>query len=142
MLPLKPVKRLSEAGLKRRQNFEYVTISLAPNQMEAFTFECGMSAIIQRLEVDSPAVVQMWGHPEYDTRVDPNPYTFRATADHLMDDGSTALRDGTIIKTRQYSIFTNLETPSQPQVYGTITNIGTTLKKITLKIQYLTVEEF
>ena len=142
MLPLVPLKKLSDAGLKRRQVFEIQTINLQPNETEAFTLDCGKSAIIQRLEVSHPALVQVWGVPDYNTQIDPNPYTFRATSDHLFDDGSTYLRDGTIIKTRQYSIFANLQSPSQPQVYGTITNIGAILTRITLKIQYLTIEEF
>lgn len=142
MLPLLPRKKLSDAGLKRRQIFEFRSINLLPNQTEEFVLECGMSAIVQRLELDSPAVVQFWGTPDYNPAIDPNPYTFRATPDHLFDDGSTGLADGTIIRTRQYSVFVNLESPSQPYMYGTIMNTGATAKQINLKIMFLTVEEF
>jgi|SRR5690606_12928004 len=141
-LQLAPVKKLSEAGLKRRKTFEFTTQRLVPNEAETFIFECGLSAIVQRLEVSAPCLIQVWGDPTFNAAVDRNPYTFRATEDHLFDDGSTALRDGTIIKTRQYSIFVNLEDPALPYMYGVVTNTGTQTQPITIKITYLTVEEF
>jgi hypothetical protein len=134
-------KKLSEAGLRKRQTFTYTTAVLAPNASEAFAMELGHSAIVLRLLVSSPCLVEVYGDPSFDPAIDPNPYTFRATSDHLMDDGSTLLRDGTVLKSRQYSIFVNLEDPTKPFMYGQITNNSATPIAITLKIIYLIVEE-
>lgn len=142
MAAMTPSKKLSEAGLRRRKNFTYTTATLKPNSSEAFSMELGMSVIVQKLKVSSPCLVEVYGDPNFDPEIDPNPYAFRATADHLLDDGSTLLMDGTVLKTRQYSIFVNLESPSKPFLYGQITNNSPTNVKITLDLTYLIVEEF
>ena len=140
-MALVAVKKLSEVGNRVRKTYEIKTLLLAPNASETFVIDCGASAIVQRLEVDSPCVVEVYGVADKNPVDDPTPYKFVATADHLIDDGSTQLRDGTIIKTRQYSIFVNLENPKQPQVYGVITNNQSTSASITLTLTYLTVED-
>jgi hypothetical protein len=140
-MALVAVKKLSEVGNRVRKTYEIKTLLLAPNASETFVIDCGASAIVQRLKVDSPCVVEVYGVADKNPVDDPTPYKFVATADHLIDDGSTALRDGTIIKTRQYSIFVNLENPKQPQVYGVITNNQSTSASITLTLTYLTVED-
>lgn len=140
-MALTPVKKLSEVGSRPRQSFEYETLLLAPNATEAFVFNCGYSAIVQRLQVSAPCMVEMWAAPDRNSQRDPNPYTFVATSDHLLDDGTTFLRDGSILKTRQYSIFVNQEAQKQPRMYGYITNTGSQPVKIKLTIQYLTVED-
>lgn len=142
MTTMTPGKKLSEAGLRRRKTFTYTTATLKPNASESFSMELGMSVIVQRLKVSGPCLVEVYGDPNFDPEIDPNPYTFRATEDHLLDDGSTLLRDGTVLKSRQYSIFVNLETPSKPFMYGQITNNGATSIKLTLDLTYLIVEEF
>lgn len=139
---LTPIKKLSEAGLRRRANFTYTTRNLAPNASESFVLDVGKTCIVHRLRVSSPCLVEVYGDPNFDTTVDPNPYTFRATADHLFDDGSTLMRDGSILKTRQYSIFVNLENPSKPLMYGMITNNSPDTVAITLELTYLIIEEF
>ncbi len=139
---LSPLKKLSEAGLRKRATFTHTTRNLAPNASESFVLNVGKTCIVQRLRVSSPCLVEIYGDPNFDTSVDPNPYTFRATDDHLFDDGSTLMRDGTILKTRQYSIFVNLENPSKPLMYGMITNNSPDNVAITLDLTYLIIEEF
>lgn len=140
-MALTPVKKLSEVGNRLRKTFSMKTLLLSPNASETFVLEVGKSAIIQRLEVDKACVVEVFGTPTHDPLLDKNPYTFLATPERLVEDGSTVLRDGTIIQTRQYSIFTNLESPPKPQVYGRITNNQSVAAAITIKFMYLTVED-
>lgn len=140
-MALVAVKKLSEVGNRVRENYSIKTLLLAPNASETFVIDCGSSAIVQRLKVDAPCVVEVYGVADKNPIDDPTPYRFVATAERLMDDGSTVLRDGTILKTRQYSIFVNHEDPKQPQVYGVITNNQSTPASITLTLTYLTVED-
>lgn len=140
-MALTPVKKLSEVGNRLRKNFQLKTLLLNPNATEKFVIDCGKSAIVQRLEVDGPCVVEVFGTENHSPILDQTPYRFVAVAGHLVDDGSTTLRDGTVIKSRQYSIFVNLETPGKPQVYGQITNSQPVAASITIKLMYLTVED-
>lgn len=140
-MALTPVKKLSEVGNRVRKNFELKTLLLAPNASETFVIDSGSSAIVQRLEVSGPCVVEVFGTETHNPIIDKTPYKFVAVAGHLVDDGSTTLRDGTVIKSRQYSIFVNLETPIRPQVYGQITNSQAVAASITIKLMYLTVED-
>lgn len=142
MAALIPRKKLSEVGNRPRKLFEITTLLLAPNASESFVIPCGATAIVQRLRVSAPCMVEVYGVADHNPIVDPTPYKFLATADHLFDDGSTALRDGTIIKTRQYSMFVNLDTPLKPQMYGVITNTTAQSVAIKLTLTYLTVEDF
>ena len=134
-------KRLSEVGNRLRKSFQIKTLLIAPNASESFAIDCGSSAIVQRLQVSAPCVVEVFGTEDHSPIIDPTPYKFVAISGHLMDDGSTTLRDGTVLKTRQYSIFCNLENPIRPQSYGKITNTGATSISITLDLLYLTVED-
>lgn len=140
-MALIPVKKLSEVGNRVRQTTRLTTLVLAPNASESFAIECGSTAIVQRLAVNSPCVVEVFGVEDHNPIDDPNPYKFIATDGHLMDDGTTFFRDGTTLKTRQYSIFVNLETPKRAQMYGKITNTGTSARSITLDLTYLIVED-
>lgn len=140
-MALTPVKKLSEVGNRVRKKFELKTLLLAPNASESFVIDSGSSAIIHRLEVSSPCVVEVFGTETHNPVIDINPYKFVAVTGKLVEDGSTILRDGTVIQSRQYSIFVNLEQPIRPQVYGKITNTQAVAAAITIKLQYLTVED-
>lgn len=80
----------------------------------------GVSSIVYNLNVSRPCKVEVFGTRD---RTDVNPYTFIATEDHLADDGTVILNDGSSFQSRQYSIFANLEDPPRPMVYATITSI-------------------
>ena len=140
-MALVPIKKLSEVGNRTREYFELTTLLLAPNASEVFVIDCGATAIVQKLAVDRPCVVEVYGVEDRNPIDDPTPYRFIAVSGHLADDGATTLRDGTVLKTRQYSIFANLETPKRAQVYGVITNNQSTATAINFKMTYLTVED-
>lgn len=85
-----------------------------------FNLPLGVSSIVYGLTVSRPVKVEVFGTAARD---EPNPYTFIATPDHLTDDGSVILNDGSSFQSRQYSIFANLEDPPTQNVYVTMTSI-------------------
>lgn len=135
-----PTIWLSKAGRPSRVEFELTTQILMPNQSESFILEAPPTIIVLRLEVSVPAVVEVYGTEDHDSDIDVNPYRFRATSDHLIDDGSTYLSTGEILKVRNYSIFANLESPTKSAHYVDVTNISTDVQAITLKMLYLAQE--
>jgi hypothetical protein len=116
-----------------RQRWNYTTAPLAIDGVIEFEIELGAAIIVYNLTVSRPVLVQIYGTPQ---KNEPNPYTFRATSNHLIDDGTTLLSDGTTIKTRQYSIFANLEEPVKEKVYARITNVSTTAGPVNISILY------
>lgn len=84
----------------------------------------GVSSIVYGLTVSRPVKVEVFGTPDYN---EPNPYTFIATPDHLTDDGTVILNDGSSFQSRQYSIFANLEDPPTQNVYVKLTSIDSYL---------------
>jgi hypothetical protein len=75
---------------------------------------------VYEIAISRPAKIEVFGTP---SKNEPNPYTFIATPDHLVDDGTVVLNDGSSFQSRQYSIFANMEDPPNPNVYVTITSI-------------------
>lgn len=116
-----------------RNNWEFTTPSILPDSTYEFEIELGVSIIVYELSVSRAVTVKVFGTPE---KNEVNPYTFKATYDHLTDDGTTLLADGTIIKTRQYSIFANLEEIPKPKVYVTIINESNSSLPVLIKLKY------
>jgi hypothetical protein len=85
--------------------------------------------------VNRPVKVEVFGTPD---RGEPNPYTFIATPDHLMDDGTVVLNDGSSYQSRQYSIFANLEDPATSNIYFRLSSISSFLAgtPVTLTFYY------
>lgn len=123
----------TEGALVTRNSWEYVTPEIPVDGDHEFEIELGISLIVYDLTVSAPCLVQVYGTPEKD---EDNPYTFRGIENHLRDDGTTELEDGTIIKTRQYSIFANLEEEPVPKLYARITNETDTTQAFTIKLTY------
>lgn len=116
-----------------RQRWNYTTSNIPLDGVAQFEIELGPAIIVYNLTVSKPVLVQIYGTPQ---KNEPNPYTFLATEDHLTDDGTTFLSDGTTIKTRQYSIFANLEEPVKEKVYAKITNLSSTPGPVSISILY------
>jgi hypothetical protein len=83
-------------------------------------------------------MVQVHSTPEYN---DANPYTFIADSTHLTDDGSSLMNDGTIIYSRRYSIFINLEASPKNDIFFKVTNTGATDSPVTIDITYIPIEQ-
>lgn len=99
-----------------------------------FTMRLGQAAIVYNLSVSRPVKVEVFSTPDKD---EINPYTFIATPDHLMDDGTVYLNDGSSFQSRQYSIFTNLETPPKDLHYVTVTSIDNHLASTPVVLELL-----
>lgn len=104
----------------RRRRYETTIDNLLGYGTVDLVLSLGVSSIVYGLSVSRPVKVEVFGTPE---RNEPNPYTFIATPDHLTDDGVVVLNDGSSYQSRQYSIFSNLEEPAQPNVYATISSL-------------------
>jgi hypothetical protein len=98
-----------------------------------FDIDIGIASIVYGLTVNRPVLVEVFATPGQN---ETNPYTFLATLDHLTDDGTILMSDGSIIQQRQYSIFANQEEPPQNKVYGRITNIDGISGNVSLDLTY------
>lgn len=116
-----------------RKKFNYEVVSLPSGSFEEFEMDIGISSIVYGLTVSRPCLVEVFGTPD---KNETNPYTFLATLDHLTDDGTVLLNDGSVIQQRQYSIFANQEEPARNQVYARITNTDGVAGNVSLSMTY------
>lgn len=116
-----------------RKKFNYAIDDLQEADTHEFVIDIGFASIVYALTVNRPVLVEVFATP---AKNETNPYTFLATFDHLTDDGTVLLDDGTVIQQRQYSIFANQEEPPQPKVYCTITNIDGVPGPVQLSLTY------
>lgn len=119
-----------ELNFKRRR-FCKVIENLPGFGSFEFVMNLGITNIVYNLTVSRPVKVEVFGTPEKD---EPNPYTFIGTPDHLTDDGTVYLNDGSSYQSRQYSIFANLEDPPKNSLYVTVTSIDAHLANLPVVI--------
>lgn len=122
----------------KRITVEHTVPNMTAGQVVSFGLEMAKASIIYELSLSKVAKVTAWSTPAKD---ETNPYIFLATADHLIDDGSTLLSDGTILRNRKYSIFVNLEDPASNTIYFDIENTDFQPGDVILSITYLPVEK-
>jgi len=129
------------AGVPGSLNTRTVAIQTVDNLVagssQEFALGLAVSSIILKLTVSRPIKVQAFGTPAKD---EPNPYEFIATSDHLTDDGSMLLSDGTVFRTRNFSILANMESPSTSNIYFTVSNVDDAEGSVVLTITYLPLE--
>lgn len=111
--------------------------SMKPGDIQTFSLQLGKTAMILNLAVTSPVLVAAYSTPAMS---EPNPYKFLATSDHLADDGSMILSDGSVINLRRYAVFANMETPTTDNIYFQVTNSGSTTVPVALTITFLPIE--
>jgi hypothetical protein len=129
---------LGGGNLPVRQTLIYTTQSLATNASENFTLAMGKSCLLYELRVDSgPCELMAYSEP---TRAETNPYTFKALVNHLVDDGTTFLSDGTPVKGRRYSILMNLENSLSDNIYWTLVNKKAGNAAFTVTLSFLPIE--
>lgn len=118
----------------RRRKYT-TTVNLLGYGNVDFVLPIGVSSIVYAVTVSRPVKLEVFGTA---ARNEPNPYTFIATPDHLTDDGTVILNDGSSFQSRQYSIFANLEDPIEPNVYATMTSVDPYLAAtpVTLELFY------
>jgi hypothetical protein len=123
--------------VQRRAVVIHTIETLAVDSEVEFPLSLGTSVIVLRLTVSRPVRVKAFSTAAKD---DPNPYEFLATEDHLTDDGSQKLADGTIFRTRNYSILANFEDPAKNDIYFTVSNVGEDEGPVTLTLTYVPLE--
>lgn len=111
---------IPELSIRRRRYETTITNLLGYGSVD-LVLNLGVSSVVYGVSVSRPVKIEVFGTPQ---RNEPNPYTFIATPDHLTDDGVVVLNDGSSFQSRQYSIFSNLEDPAQPNVYVTISSLS------------------
>ena len=116
-----------------RKKFNYTIEDLPAGQVAEFNMDLGIASIVYALTVSRPCLVEVFSTPAKD---ETNPYTFLATLDHLTDDGTVLLDDGSVIQQRQYSIFANQEEPPRGAVYARVSNVDGTAGPVTLNLTY------
>lgn len=124
-------------GSPVRQTVQYTTGVLAADASKFFALNMGRSAIVFSLSVDTPCTVEAFSDIN---RNESNPYKFVATSDHLKDDGSTLMSDGTVLRGRRYTILANMEDGNSGDIYFKITNSDVLEKNINLSVQFLPIE--
>lgn len=125
-------------GAGERQQLLHTTAALATDQWDDFSLPLGKTTTLLRLQVDHPCMVEAYGTSMRD---ESNPYKFVASAEHLSDDGSTKLSDGSVIYGRRYAILSNMEQPASANIYFRIYNQGAdTENGITMTVDFLTLE--
>lgn len=120
-----------------RKPATYTAAGLQPGSVADFVLPMGKTVLVLTLKVSTPCMVQCFSTAE---RSESNPYTFVATADHLEDDGSSLMTDGTILRGRRYSIFSNLEVEESIDQFFRISNAGQSTISVTLDIEYIVTE--
>lgn len=116
-----------------RKKFSYSIPDLPAGGIHDFEMDLGISSIVYGLTVNRPVLVEVFATK---FKNETNPYTFWATLDHLTDDGSVLLDDGSIIQQRQYSIFANQDEPVENKVYARFTNIDGISGPVEINLTY------
>ena len=126
-------------GALTRQTILHKVSLIAVNGVASFTLDMGHTCMILGLSVDKPCLVNAYSVASMS---DTNPYTFIATPDHLSDDGSTLMSDGTVLRGRRFITLSNLDPVLSSNQYFTITNLDTAndLINVSITIDYLPIE--
>lgn len=121
-----------------RQSLIHTTSVLTPGASEVFTLSMGKSCLLYELSTTiGPCEVSGYSEP---LMLEANPYVFKALSNHLSDDGTTYLSDGTSILGRRYSILMNLEDVISDNIYWKIKNTGSVSSLFTLTLSFLPLE--
>lgn len=120
-----------------RQTVTYATASIPVAGTVDFSIPLGRTALIYKLSVDTPCIVEAFETP---LRDDTNQFKFVATSDHLEDDGSSLMTDGTVLRGRRYSILTNQEPGPSMDIHFRVTNTDIVAKNVNLTLSFLPLE--
>lgn len=101
-----------------------------------FELDIGNSVIVYQLSVSHPCTFEVFDSADRD---DMNPFRFIATEDHLTDDGSSLLSDGTIVRGRRYHIWSSFSNINK--IYCRVTNLSDTdISNFTAFVRYSVLE--
>ena len=118
----------------RRRSYTTNIANLAGYANTTIRAPIGVSSIVYNLKVSRPVKVEAYGTAAMN---EPNPYTFIATPDHLVDDGTVILNDGSSFQSRQYNLWANLEDPPNQNVWIKITSLDSYLANDPVTLEFL-----
>lgn len=111
--------------------------NLAAGESKDVAIDLAVSSIVLKLTVNRAVKVSAYGTSARD---EPNPYQFLATDDHLTDDGTMLLGDGSTFRSRNFSILANMEETPANTIYWTIESVDAFEGPVILTITYLPLE--
>lgn len=120
-----------------RQYYTHTVDALPPESSVEFELPFGKTVMVLKLSLSRPAKITVWSTPDH---TETNPYSFLATDGHLTDDGSMLLSDNSVLKLRNYSMFTNMESPVQEKVYAVLESTDAGDGPVTLNVTYIVIE--
>lgn len=122
----------------KRKTETYQLGFMATEEFIDFVLPIGNSMIVYAVTVSHPCTLEIF---DDSLREQSNPYTFIATEDHLSDDGSSLLSDGSIFRGRRYYIWSNIDDSNT--IYGRVTNTNSSdIEEFSITITYLPLEIF
>jgi hypothetical protein len=110
---------------------------LNPGDIVDFDHEIGATVIAHKIEVSRPVLLSAFSTADRD---EVNPYRFLATSDHLVDDGTMLLQDDTVLKLRNFSIYTNLEDPVNNTIYFRIESVDEVPGPVTMTLGLIVIQ--
>ena len=111
--------------------------SLDSGSTQDAVLDIGPSCLVFKLTVSRVCKITIYGTPAKD---EPNPYTFLATDTHLTDDGSMLLTDGSVFRTRNFSILANMEATVLSSLYMQVDSVDDASGPIVVTITYYPLE--
>ena len=124
-------------GTKPRRTIDH-TVSIQSFSYADFSLPMGNTVIVHKLSVSAPCSVEVHETVE---RIDSNPFVFVAGDGHLVDDGSSMMEDGTIIRNRRYHIWANMEPEPNGEIYFRILNSTENELTVTITVSFKPVED-
>ena len=131
--PLEP----GEVRANTRQVAIHTIDNLQIDESKEFELKMGASSMVLKLETSRPVRLRAYGSPE---KEEINPYEFISTEDHLVDDGRQLMADGSVFRTRNYSIFANFQSPLGNFIFFTVDNIEETEGPLVVTVTFVTME--
>lgn len=120
-------------GTGVRRTVSHDEANLQPQQQVTFSLALASTILVYSLHVSGPCIVEAF---ETAAMLDTNPYTFIATLDHMADDGTSLMSDGTVIKNRRYSILVNGDAVINDNIYFRLTSTRAVTQSLNLSLTY------
>jgi len=124
------------AANNRKVLFHNLGIIEAFDQVD-FELEMSQAVVVYYLSVSAPCHFEVFESP---LRDDTNPFKFIATENHLIDDGSTILSDGNVLRGRRYHIWVNRTDVLNNVIYFRVSNYSEEPIDLSFIVQYLPLE--
>ena len=122
---------------QQRQKRSYFVESIQPQSYADFNMKLGNTIMVLKNSVSAPCLLEVY---TTNARNDENPYRFKAAEGHLLDDGSAMQEDGTIVRTRRFNFWSNLEEEADGNIFFRILNTSDEEIAVTLDLLFVVIE--